>query len=151
MFVSNPFKVTELALKVVFPIIFLTGLYIVIRQLWSDGFMIIFNAIYFTIVFAILFALMGVLPKLIATGLPSQSLLEKDITRDRITLIAFLLSILLGGVLGIGLVTSLLNPPILLSITGLGVSLTGTLLYPVVKHRLLIARYRKSEQNLIQP
>ena len=82
------------------------------------------------------------------------SLLEEACAQLRVTIwtwIGVFISIALGGVLGIGLVTSLLKISMLLSIAGLGVSLTGTLLYPVFKHRRLIARYRQSEKNLIQP
>lgn len=149
---STQVKVTECARRGFFFGIFIAGLIVVLHQFWSDDLVVgIIFVITCAILCAILCASLAVLAKLISPWLPSQGLLEKNVTSDRITLIALLLSILLGGVLGIGLVTSLVNPPILLSIAGLGVSLTGTLLYPVVKHRQLIARYRKSEKNLIQP
>ncbi|MGB3401779.1 MAG: serine/threonine-protein kinase [Microcoleaceae cyanobacterium] len=148
IFVSYPLKVTEFALKVFCPIIFLTGLGVVSGLLLLND---ITGFISFVIAGTMPLALIAPVLNLIATGLPSQFLLEKDITPNRIALIALLLSILLGCVLGTGIVTSLVNPAILLSIAGLSASLTGTLLYPVFKHRRLIARYRKSEKNLIQP
>ncbi|MEL7036725.1 MAG: tetratricopeptide repeat protein [Cyanobacteria bacterium J06592_8] len=120
--------------------IFGAGLSVVSHQLWSGGLVLLIGwLIGGGIGGVIFFALLVILANLISPWLPSQFLLEKEYRSDRITLIAYLLSILLGGVIGIGLVTSLVNPPILLSIAGLSVFLTGTLLYSVVKYRQLIA------------
>ncbi|GAX40068.1 serine/threonine protein kinase [Tolypothrix sp. NIES-4075] len=58
----------------------------------------------------------------------------------------------LGVSVGMGFIIGFHNFYILLALAVTGLSLFITmLLYPLLKHRRLIAKYRKSEQNLIQP
>ncbi|MDB9334247.1 serine/threonine protein kinase [Nodularia spumigena] len=52
---------------------------------------------------------------------------------------------------GIGCIVGLLNPYILLALSGTGLPLATMLLYPPLQRRRLIAKYRKSEERLIKP
>ncbi|MCC2695995.1 serine/threonine protein kinase, partial [Nodularia sp. LEGE 04288] len=57
----------------------------------------------------------------------------------------------LGISFGIGCIIGLLNPYILLALSGTGLPLATMLLYPPLQRRKLIAKYRKSEERLIKP
>ncbi|WP_414526736.1 serine/threonine protein kinase [Nodularia chucula] len=57
----------------------------------------------------------------------------------------------LGISCGIACIVGLLNPYILLALSGSGLPLATMLLYLPLKRRKLIAKYRKSEERLIKP
>ncbi|MBD2604936.1 serine/threonine protein kinase [Scytonema hofmannii FACHB-248] len=57
----------------------------------------------------------------------------------------------LGVSVGVGFIIGFHNPYILLALAGTALPLFTMLFYPQFKHRRLIAKYRKSEQHLIQP
>ena len=61
------------------------------------------------------------------------------------------LTVGLGVSVGMGFILGFHNPFILLALAGTALPLVTMLLYPQFKHRRLIAKYRKSEQHLIQP
>ncbi|MFO0055107.1 MAG: serine/threonine protein kinase [Dolichospermum sp.] len=56
-----------------------------------------------------------------------------------------------GIIYGIISIFGFLNPYILLALTGTGLPLSVMLLYPPLKRRKLIAKYRQSEKSLIKP
>ena len=62
-----------------------------------------------------------------------------------------ILTIGLGTSLGFGLKLGALNLPVLAAVLGTSWPLAGMLFYPPLQRRQLIAKYRKSEQNLIKP
>ena len=62
-----------------------------------------------------------------------------------------ILTIGLGTSLGVGLKLGALNLPVLAAVLGTSLPLAGMLFYPPLQRRQLIAKYRKSEQNLIKP
>jgi heme exporter protein D len=57
----------------------------------------------------------------------------------------------LGTSFGIGCIVGLLNPYVLLAIALTGLPLATMLLYPLLKRRKLVAKYRQSESRLIKP
>ncbi|MBW4479733.1 MAG: protein kinase [Tolypothrix brevis GSE-NOS-MK-07-07A] len=57
----------------------------------------------------------------------------------------------LGVSVGMGFILGFHNPFILLALTGTALPFFTILLYSLFKHRRFIAKYRKSEQHLIQP
>ena len=57
----------------------------------------------------------------------------------------------LGTSFGIGCIIGLLNPYVLLAIALTGLPLATMLLYPLLKRRKLVAKYRQSESRLIKP
>lgn len=76
---------------------------------------------------------------------------SREIAHDRFVLTLTLLSIVLGIGLGMGFTVGFLNAYTLLALGGSGLPLVILLLYTPLVQRRLIASYRKSEQNLIQP
>jgi serine/threonine protein kinase len=78
------------------------------------------------------------------------SLIQKIPDNRFMTAIIFL-TVGLGVSFAGGTITSFLNPSILLALTGTSLPLCAMLLYPPLKHRQLIANYRKSEAKLIKP
>jgi serine/threonine protein kinase len=56
-----------------------------------------------------------------------------------------------GFSVGTGIIIGFLNPFILLALTGTGLTTLFILVYPPLKRRKLIAKYRQSEESLIKP
>lgn len=123
------------------------GLAIQITQGFSSAF---FALIFGAISGAMLGAAFGVWVDIIVINLLDRDF-WREITLDRFVLTLSALSTVLGIALGMGLVVGFINVYTLLTLGGSGLPLAAMLLYPSLKHRWLIARYRKSEQNLIQP
>ncbi|QSV61669.1 MAG: protein kinase [Dolichospermum sp. DL01] len=65
--------------------------------------------------------------------------------------VLYLLTSGLGNSLGILYIAGLTNPYILFALTGTGLPALFMLLYPPLKRRKLIAKYRQSEESLIKP
>jgi hypothetical protein len=74
-----------------------------------------------------------------------------EIIRERSVFTLTLLTVALGIAVGTGLSIGFLSRFVLLSLVGTGFPWAVMLLYPMIKRRWLITRYRKSEQHLIQP
>jgi len=114
-----------------------------------------FSVAFFALIFgafsgAMLGAAFGVWVDIIVIYLLNRDF-WREITLDRFVLTLSALSTVLGIALGMGFVVGFINVYTLLTLGGSGLPLAAMLLYPSLKHRWLIARYRKSEQNLIQP
>jgi hypothetical protein len=114
-----------------------------------------FSGAFFALIFgafsgAMLGAAFGVWVDIIVINLLDRDF-WREITLDRFVLTLSALSTVLGIALGMGFVVGFINVYTLLTLGGSGLPLAAMLLYPSLKHRWLIARYRKSEQNLIQP
>lgn len=71
--------------------------------------------------------------------------------REMSTAVLFTLTAGFSVSVGVGFILGFHNPYILLALAGTALPLVTMLLYPPFKHRRLIAKYRKSEQHLIQP
>ena len=71
-------------------------------------------------------------------------------TKNLFTSIPILLILGLGISVGIGIIIGF-NTFILLALTGTGLTTLFMLLYPLLKRRKLIAKYRQSEKSLIKP
>jgi serine/threonine protein kinase len=69
----------------------------------------------------------------------------------RATVALLILTIGLGSSLGVWLTLGALNLPALAAVLGTGLPLAGMFLYPPLRRRQLVARYRQSEQHLINP
>lgn len=123
------------------------GLAIQMNQAFSSA---LFALIFGAISGAMLGAAFGVWVDIIIIHLLERDFL-REITLDRFVLTLAALSTVLGIAVGMGFVVGFVNVYTLLILGGSGLSLAAMLLYPFLKHRWLIARYRKSEQNLIQP
>jgi len=70
------------------------------------------------------------------------------------TIILILLILLILGLeisVGTGTIIGFLNPLVLLALTGTSLPALFMLLYPPLKRRKLIAKYRQSEESLIKP
>ena len=65
--------------------------------------------------------------------------------------VLYLLTAGLGNSLGILYIAGLTNPYILFALTGTSLPALSMLLYPPLKRRKLIAKYRQSEESLIKP
>jgi serine/threonine protein kinase len=74
-----------------------------------------------------------------------------EMIRERSVAGLTLLTAALGISVGTGLSMGFLSGAVLLSLVGTGCPWAVMLLYPVIKRRWLITRYRQSEQHLIQP
>ncbi|QYX31787.1 serine/threonine protein kinase [Sphaerospermopsis torques-reginae] len=70
---------------------------------------------------------------------------------DSFTIVLMLLLLGFGITVGTGIIIGFLNPFILLALTGTGLPALSMLLYPPLKRRKLIAKYRQSEESLIKP
>lgn len=123
------------------------GLAIQATQAWSGAF---FALIFGAFIGAGVGAAFGTWVDVIVTNLIDDDFLE-ELTNARETLQQSLLSVVLGVILGAGLIVGFSNAYILLPFGVSSVALAGMLLYPSLKRRWLINRYRKSEKNLIQP
>jgi hypothetical protein len=65
--------------------------------------------------------------------------------------VLYLLTAGLGNSLGILYIAGLTNPYILVALTGTSLPALSMLVYPPLKRRKLIAKYRQSEESLIKP
>ncbi|AFW94668.1 hypothetical protein ANA_C11913 [Anabaena sp. 90] len=65
--------------------------------------------------------------------------------------VLYLLTAGLGNSLGILYIARLTNPYILFALTGTSLPALSMLVYPPLKRRKLIAKYRQSEESLIKP
>jgi serine/threonine protein kinase len=74
-----------------------------------------------------------------------------DFAVESFTTVLMLLVLGFGISVGTGIMISFLNPFILLALTGTGLPALSMLLYPPLKQRKLIAKYRQSEESLIKP
>ncbi|WP_315791464.1 serine/threonine-protein kinase [Fischerella sp. JS2] len=72
-------------------------------------------------------------------------------TQDVSTAVLFLLTLALGTSIGIGSLVGFLDPYILSALAMTGLPLVTMLLYPPLRRRQLIAKYRQSEERLIKP
>jgi hypothetical protein len=70
---------------------------------------------------------------------------------DSFTIVLILLVLGFGASVGAGITIGFLNPFILLALTGTSLPALSMLLYPPLKRRKLIAKYRQSEESLIKP
>ncbi|QSV55103.1 MAG: serine/threonine protein kinase [Dolichospermum sp. UKL201] len=71
--------------------------------------------------------------------------------KNLFTSILILLILGLGISVGTGIIIGFLNPFVLLALTGTSLPALSMLLYPPLKQRKLIAKYRQSEESLIKP
>jgi serine/threonine protein kinase len=76
---------------------------------------------------------------------------QRETVWDKPTALLFTLIAGFGASVGIGFIIGFHNPFILLALAATGLPLFTMLFYPQLKNRRLIAKYRQSEQHLIQP
>jgi hypothetical protein len=77
--------------------------------------------------------------------------LAVSLTVDSFTTVLMLLVLGFGISVGTGIIIGFLNLFILLALTGTSLPALSMLLYPPLKRRKLIAKYRHSEESLIKP
>ncbi|MBD2692787.1 serine/threonine protein kinase, partial [Anabaena catenula FACHB-362] len=112
----------------------------------------VYGAFYGTVYGAVIWAVIyGVYKVFFGRDINKSFIWFRDLAENSFTAVLILLVLGFGISVGTGIIIGFLNPFILLALTGTSLPTLSMLLYPPLKRRKLIAKYRQSEESLIKP